>query len=53
MKKIKVSNTDDKTTTIKVLMSTRNEIAKLGNMDDNFDTVIRRLLKFYKENKKE
>jgi hypothetical protein len=53
LKKIDKLDTQEKITTIKVLMSTRNEIAKLGTMDDNYDTVISKLIKFYKENKKD
>jgi hypothetical protein len=51
MKKIDKLDTHDKITTIKVTMSVRDELAKLGTMDDNYATVIGRLIKFYKENK--
>jgi hypothetical protein len=39
------SDKDDKITTIKILMSTRDKLARLGTMDDNYDTVINRLIK--------
>ena len=52
MKKLDQSDKEDKITTIKVLMSTRNRIAKLGTMDDNYDKVINRALDVYEESRK-
>jgi predicted CopG family antitoxin len=39
-----------KFTTIKVSTETRDELTKLGRMDDSYDSVIKRLLKHYKDN---
>lgn len=42
----------DKSTTIKVSMETRDKLSKLGTMDDSYDSVIRRLIKYYEDNAK-
>jgi hypothetical protein len=39
-----------KFTTIKVSTETRDDLSKLGTMDDSYDSVIKRLIAFYKEN---
>ena len=39
-------------TTIQITKKTRNELKKLGNMSDTYNSVIVRLIKFFKENKK-
>jgi hypothetical protein len=49
MKKLDQSDKEDRITTIKVLTSTRDKLAKLGTMDDNYDTVINRLIKEYED----
>jgi predicted CopG family antitoxin len=38
-----------KFTTIKVSTETRDELTKLGTMDDSYDSVIKKLIKHYKE----
>jgi hypothetical protein len=53
MKKMQTSDAGDKITTIKISMNTRDELAKRGTMDDNYDTVIKRLLELTKEQHKE
>jgi hypothetical protein len=49
MKKIDQLDKNDRITTIKILMSTRDKLAKLGTMDDNYDTVINKLIKEYED----
>lgn len=39
----------DKRTTIQVNKSTRDALAALGNKDDSFDTIINRLIDFYRK----
>jgi predicted CopG family antitoxin len=41
-----------KSTTIKISTELRDELTKLGTMDDSYDSVIRRLVKYYKKNVK-
>jgi hypothetical protein len=42
----------DKSTTIKVSMETRAKLSKLGTMDDSYDSVIKRLIKYYEDHVK-
>ena len=39
-----------KFTTIKVSTETRDELSQLGTMSDSYDSVIKKLVKYYKEN---
>jgi len=39
-------------TTIRLKVSTRDDLASCGNKDDTFDDIIRRLIDFYKKAKK-
>ena len=39
-------------TTIKIQMETRDKLADLGKKSESYDTIINRLINFYKENPK-
>lgn len=41
------------TTTLVVSREVRNDLAALGSKDNSFDTILRRLIKFYKEHVKD
>lgn len=51
MKNVKPSATDD-ITTIKITTTTRGKLAKLGDMDDSYESVIVRLIEEHEQNKK-
>lgn len=44
---------EEEITTLRVKVSTRDDLASCGNKDDTFDDIIRRLINFYKKGAKE